>query len=85
MYRVLFQHRLRLVLCPHLFTIDIKKCSLPAYRLEQRLMSKCIERMIREYPVRKPLPAEDPTRRDGEESSDPGSVDNTLIGKRLTP
>lgn len=44
-------------------------------------MSRCIERMIREYPVRKPQQTqEDPTAGD-QEDSDPGSVDNTLLGE----
>lgn len=43
-------------------------------------MARCVERMIREYPVRKPLNPEDPTSGDKDES-DPGSVDNDLVGK----
>ncbi|KAF6028388.1 hypothetical protein EB796_013277 [Bugula neritina] len=47
--------------------------------LEQRLMSKCIERMIKEYPLRKPISNTDPTHGDGGGNSETGSVDNTLI------
>ena len=42
-------------------------------------MAKCIERMIKEYPVRKPVDR-DPTSRDGADPSPPDSVDNTLVG-----
>ncbi|XP_067931030.1 TALPID3 protein-like [Watersipora subatra] len=45
--------------------------------LEQRLMAKCIERMVKEYPVRRPL--RDPTAEPGEDKSSCGSVDNTLV------
>lgn len=51
------------------------------FRLEERIMSKCIERMIREYPVRKPIA--DPTSKQEEDKSDTGSIDNTLVGMNL--
>lgn len=44
-------------------------------------MSKCIERMIKEYPLRKPISNTDPTHGDGGGNSETGSVDNTLIGE----
>ena len=43
-------------------------------------MAKCIERMIKEYPVRKPLGETDPTTGGEEDHPDEDSIDNALVG-----
>lgn len=41
-------------------------------------MAKCIERMVTQYPLRRP--ATDPASKDRADNSSPSSIDNELVG-----